>query len=179
MWMQLVMLKEEIARKSVENERLKTLLNQVTSSYQTLQMQILTIRQHQLDQNKSMKIHPTEVAPFILYSPIFTKCQLQSISGSLIPRVVNNLNPPAYDIICRCVKGYMSIRMQPCRMWTYRHERTIFSGLGAQFKYFQGSTISRTGRIKKVVRSGFASYMIRVYCKMHGKKINYAWNYHI
>ncbi|XP_021852733.1 WRKY transcription factor 42 [Spinacia oleracea] len=57
---EMAVLKEEIARKSVENQRLKTLLDQVTSSHQALQMQILTIRQHQHDQNKSIKVHPTE-----------------------------------------------------------------------------------------------------------------------
>ncbi|KMS96248.1 hypothetical protein BVRB_000550 [Beta vulgaris subsp. vulgaris] len=56
---ELVVLREEIVRKNVENQRLKTLLNQVTNSYQALQMQISTVRQHQLDQNKSRKVHPT------------------------------------------------------------------------------------------------------------------------
>ncbi|KAK9689217.1 hypothetical protein RND81_09G044200 [Saponaria officinalis] len=58
---ELAILKEQIARKSVENQRLKTLLNQVTNSYQSLQMQISTIRQHQNDQNQSRKVFQTEM----------------------------------------------------------------------------------------------------------------------
>ncbi|XP_021758957.1 WRKY transcription factor 42-like [Chenopodium quinoa] len=57
---EMIILREEIARKSVENQRLKTLLDQVTSSHQALQMQIMTMEQLQLDQNKSIKVHPIE-----------------------------------------------------------------------------------------------------------------------
>ncbi|KAL2944673.1 WRKY transcription factor 42 [Bienertia sinuspersici] len=55
---ELLVLKEEIARKSVENQRLKTNLDQAIRSYELLKMQYLTVRQHQIDQNNSSKIHP-------------------------------------------------------------------------------------------------------------------------
>jgi len=66
--MQLVALRDEIAMKSVENQRLKTLLNQVISSYQALQKQISTIRQHQLDQKQDKEALQTQV--YFYFSPI-------------------------------------------------------------------------------------------------------------
>lgn len=54
-------LRDEIAQNHVENQRLKTLLHQANNSYQSLKMQILTIRQNQLDQTKARNVLPTEI----------------------------------------------------------------------------------------------------------------------
>uniref|UniRef100_A0A803LY50 WRKY domain-containing protein n=2 Tax=Chenopodium quinoa TaxID=63459 RepID=A0A803LY50_CHEQI len=85
---EMIILREEIARKSVENQRLKTLLDQVTSSHQALQMQIMTIRQHQLDQNKSIKVHPTET--LINDDGVINEKRKQQMGQFLGPKQENN-----------------------------------------------------------------------------------------